>query len=290
MVGNTINNMFAIIELLFTYAPDVIDKLIDFFYQVFFGFTDKSNGGLLETIFDWLDEFNKRLVDRIVENIPVWVDGAYRIIMAFITSLADTLEENQEEIETNVTRLFDIIIEIGKNILESEDTGITIREATGKMLGNILIGTADMFAGFGDAMRNLALHGLAEFLSGLSGQDASFFEDLLGLDIYSMNPVITPTLDLANVRKGTNEMKGLFNIGDIDTSGILQANDIPIRNIITGNSNRRAIEDLGEQMLNMNNSREDHIDVNVTLEPDKDRLFQIVNQQSTIYSRAGYSY
>ena len=299
LVAGALSNIELIFNTLTEYAPDAIEAITNFVTGILFGFRNESDG-LFETVFDWIDMFNDDLTVRLIANIPKWVAAAYLIIMEFIIAIRKTLEDNQEEIETEVRALMDIIIAITNNILGSEENQLSVKAVIKQLLTNIIVGAFEMLEWIAESMRILALYVVASFIKGIltGGRDFGLSKDwlikaLLGdEDNLDLEVDVTPVINWDEAdTSGYDYLTAMGSSGftsGYNTSGVIGSNNSASRSFSEIQSQYELLAgDIGKEVGKAIGTANSNIQVNVGLEPNSQGLLKVVNQSFSELQGAG---
>ena len=300
MVAATLSNIELIFNTLTKYAPDAMDAIGRFIYGVLFGFKNSEGDGIIETIFDWIDEFNDNMTVRIVANIPKWVAAAYLIIMGFVTAIRTTLEENQETIETELRALLDVITAISQNVLGSEENKLSIKAAIKGLLVNIIVGALEMLEWIAESMKTIALYVVASFMMGIitGGREFGLNKDwliraLLGdEDNLDLEVDVTPVINWDDA--DTSGYGYLSTVGSsaftsgYNTSGVYGSNNSAANSMADARTQYELLAgDIGKEVAGAISDSNKNYQINIGLEPDSQGLLKIVNQSFSELQGAG---
>lgn len=300
MVAATLSNIELIFNTLTKYAPDAMDAIGRFVYGVLFGFKNSEGDGIIETIFDWIDEFNDNMTVRIIANIPKWVAAAYLIIMGFVTAIRTTLEENQETIETELRALLDVITAISQNVLGSEENKLSIKAAIKGLLVNIIVGALEMLEWIAESMKTIALYVVASFMMGIitGGREFGLNKDwlikaLLGdEDNLDLEVDVTPVINWDDA--DTSGYGYLSTVGSsaftsgYNTSGVYGSNNSAANSMADARNQYELLAgDIGKEVAGAISDSNKNYQINIGLEPDSQGLLKIVNQSFSELQGAG---
>ena len=300
MVAATLSNIELIFNTLTKYAPDAMDAIGRFIYGVLFGFKNSEGDGIIETIFDWIDEFNDNMTVRIVANIPKWVAAAYLIIMGFVTAIRTTLEENQETIETELRALLDVITAISQNVLGSEENKLSIKAAIKGLLANIIVGAFEMLEWIAESMKAIALYAVVSFAWGIitGGKQIGLNKDwllkaLLGdEDDLDLEVDVTPVINWDDAE--TSGYGYLSTVGSsaftsgYNTSGVYRSNNSAANSMAdVRNQYELLAGDIGKEVAGAISDSNKNYQINIGLEPNSQGLLKIVNQSFSELQGAG---
>lgn len=146
----------AILNLLVAlngYLPEIQNEIEELMFGGF------SQEGIFEIIRRWLDKIWDDTAEWMLQRVPTWVLDIYKVIMAIIKSINDTMEENWEELDKELQRLIDNTIQLLEDLIAGEKTLADVGSLIGTLAQAIVDALDDnkdsiteAFRGFGDAI------------------------------------------------------------------------------------------------------------------------------------------
>lgn len=117
-----------LINAIVQFLPGLMDSLWDLVF---------GSGDLFNTMMEWLDRIWDDTTEWMVGRIPTWVQDIYSILITLVRAINDVLEENWDELDTELQRLIDNTIKFINDLLLGEKTTEDINSMIGALIESI---------------------------------------------------------------------------------------------------------------------------------------------------------
>ena len=168
LISELIIGISRILTAIDKYGPGFTEAAKNIVDNVIFGVNDKKEG-VIDVFLHWISELVDKIHNYVKDNIPDWVDNVYESLFTLLSSVADKLDENKDQITEKLTLLIRSIILIMCNTIRGLETDEEVKSAVHDCMDYFIGGIKDKFSEFKDSMKLFALKGIAGFLEGLDG-------------------------------------------------------------------------------------------------------------------------
>lgn len=225
-----VETIMEVINMLLQALADNVPGFVDKGYEILLGILNGINDNIQEVVDAGLDIIGS-ILDGIAEGLPDLIDSAFNLIITFINSLADAIRENTEAINKAGDNLADAIVDgliaglkgsVERVIREAKKVAQAAIDAAKKVLGIHSPSRAFMeigkysTEGFAqgieknahmaeDSATNVGESALTALKKSISNIGAAVASEM------DVAPTIRPVLDLSEVRKDANKIKGMFH-------------------------------------------------------------------------------
>lgn len=298
-LAKVLQSLGELLNVIMEYFPTIEHSLYTLIFTV-------SGGGLLGTLFYWLDKIWDDTNDWMVSRIPTWVEDIYKIIITLVKAINATLSNNWDEVNTELQTLIDLTLGLLHDLLTGEKTTEDVRlmieglcEAIKKALGDNEENIKAAFREFGETLGGALVEGIKGAVQSLApGIYDMIFDDGEGLTSGKSRSNTKKDLNASDFTRATpdlstinyNDFVGGLNAADftgLDYSGI----DISGRN--PGHIGTNEVDSIGERIVgaigNVIGGRKynNNFRLDIDLEANPPQMFHATEKQNSLNAAAG---